>query len=326
MNDPLISVIIPVYKAQAYLERCVGSIRNQTYRNLEIILVDDGSPDESGAMCDQFAQEDSRIRVIHKENGGPASARNAGLDAMTGEYVTFVDSDDHIDPLMYRELYQLSVEHGADIACCGIVKVNDQVTCGYFNDNLEDFLLLSRAEAMGELLKNYRITDSLCDKLYRKGIFDRVRMAEGMLFEDVDVIYRCIREADRVVYTGKPLYRYYQSQGSIMRGVFDIRQFDVIKASRNRVNYYRQEYPEHLDLAYAKYVEVALEVLYRSRGVREYQPMRNDLTKELKQILKDHPNLPMTRNNRIKVFFFRLSLPVFVAFISVYHRINGTQR
>ena len=103
MNDPLISVLVPVYKTEAYLARCVSSICNQTYKNLEIILVDDGSPDGSGALCDQLAQEDSRIRVIHKENGGLASTRNVGIDAMTGDYVAFIDSDDHIAPEMTPE-------------------------------------------------------------------------------------------------------------------------------------------------------------------------------------------------------------------------------
>ena len=140
MNDPLISVLVPVYKTEAYLTRCVSSICNQTYKNLEIILVDDGSPDRSGEVCDALAREDRRIRVIHKENGGLASARNAGIDAMTGEYAAFVDSDDYILPEMIRTLYDLCIRHQAQIACCGIERVTDRGHVNYFNEKTEDFL------------------------------------------------------------------------------------------------------------------------------------------------------------------------------------------
>ena len=326
MNDPLISVIMPVYKAQAYLERSVGSIRNQTYRNLEIILVDDGSPDQSGEMCDRLAQEDSRIRVLHVKNGGPASARNAGLDAMTGEYVTFVDSDDDIIPEMFRNLFDLCMEHQADVVCCGTVKVNDQGPCGYFNENLDDFLILNKKEAVRELLENSRVTDSLWDKLYHRSIFDGLRMIEGVLYEDFDILCQCIHRANRVVYTGKPMYHYYLSQNSVMRSAFKVKQFDIMDMSRKRLVFLQQEYPEFMDVARSKHVELGLEMLYRSRAARDCKPIREELKKELRQMLKDHPDLPMTRNNRIKVFFFRLGMPVFLAFISVYHRINGTQR
>ena len=326
MNDPLISVIIPVYKAEGYLERCVGSIRNQKYRNLEIILVDDGSPDESGAMCDRFAQEDSRIRVLHEKNGGPASARNAGLNAMTGEYVAFVDSDDDIIPDMFRNLYDLCREHHADIACCNTIKVNDRGPCGYFNDNLNDFLILNKKEAVRELMENYRVTDSLWDKLYHKRIFEGLRMIEGVLYEDFDILCQCMHRADRVVYTGKPMYHYYLSQNSVMRSAFKAKQFDIMEMSRKRLAFLQQEYPEFMDVAYSKHVELGFEMLYRSRVARDCKEIRKELDRELRQILKDHPNLPMTRNNRIKVFFFRMGLPVFLAFVSVYYRIKGTQR
>lgn len=119
MSEPLISVIVPVYNAEKYIEKCVASIRAQTYRNLEIILVDDGSCDRSGELCEAFALEDSRIVVIRKENGGVASARNAGLDAMHGDYVGFVDADDWIDPEMYEVLLQRMIAENAQISCYG---------------------------------------------------------------------------------------------------------------------------------------------------------------------------------------------------------------
>ena len=135
MNKPLISVIVPVYKVEKYLERCVKSICAQTYQNLEIVLVDDGSPDQCGEMCDMFAKQDSRIRVVHKENGGLSDARNAGLDVMTGDYVGFVDSDDWIEPDMYQVLYERLIKEKAEISCCGMKRCTDLGVHSYLNPN-----------------------------------------------------------------------------------------------------------------------------------------------------------------------------------------------
>ena len=322
MKDPLISVIVPVYKTQAYLDRCVGSIRNQTYGNLEIILVDDGSPDRSAEVCEAFAREDSRIRVIHKENGGLSSARNAGLDVMTGEYVAFVDSDDDIAPDMLRTLYDLCIAHDAQIACGGIERVNDQGHVNYFNANVEDFLSLSRGEALRELLENYRITNSACDKLFHRAVFEDLRMTEGILYEDFDIMYRCLNRADRVVYTGRPLYHYYLSQGSILRGNFNARQFDAVAAAKKRMAFYEREYPEFLDAARVKFLDMGLELVYQSRNTPACRWMRQALAMELRQMLRTYPDLPMGNNMKMKVLFFKLGTGAFVLFFDVYRRVK----
>ena len=323
MNDPLISVIVPVYKAEGYLERCVGSIRNQTYRNLEIILVDDGSPDRSGEMCDALALEDSRIRVVHKENGGLASARNAGIDAMTGEYAAFVDSDDDIAPEMIRSLYDLCVQHQAQVACCGIERVNDQGHVNYFNENVTDFLLLTREGAMAELLENYRVTNSVCDKLIHKSVFDGLRLTEGYIYEDFDVMYRCLHRADRVVYTGAPYYQYYMSQGSILRSTFNAKQFDLVRAARKRLAFFEQEYPQMLDTVRVKFLEMGLEILYQSRNTPSCSQLRQELEADLRKMLKEYPNLPMGKNMKLKVLFFKMGTAAFVLFFDAYHRIKA---
>ena len=322
MNDLLISVVVPVYKTEAYLPRCVSSICNQTYKNLEIILVDDGSPDNSGALCDQLALEDSRIRVIHKKNGGLASARNAGIDAMTGEYAAFIDSDDYIAPEMIRYLYDLCIQHQVQIACCGIERVTDQGHVSYFNEKTEDFLLLTREEAMAELLGNYRVTNSFCDKLIHKSIFDDLRLTEGIIYEDMDAMYRCIHRSDRVAYTGAPYYRYYLSQGSILRSTFNIKQFDQVHIAERRMEFYETEYPEYLDTARVKFLEMGLEVLYQSRNAPDCRQLRQALEDNLRKMLKEHPNLPMGKNMKMKVLFFKMGTAAFVLFFDVYHRIK----
>ena len=151
-------------------------------------------------------------------------------------------------------------------------------------------------------------------------------MTKGILYEDCDVMYRCLQKAERVVYTGKPLYHYYLSQGSILRAAFNVKRFDLIMVLRKRMAFYQQEYPQLLDVARAKYVDLGLEILYQSRDAKDCQELREELADEIRQMLRDYPNLPMTRNNRIKVLFFRMGMPIFVAFISVFHRIRGTQR
>ena len=320
MNEPLISVLVPVYKTKDYLRRCVESILNQTYGNLEIILVDDGSPDDSGVLCDQLAQEDRRIRVVHKANGGLASARNAGIDAMNGEYAAFVDSDDHIAPDMIQDLYDLCRKHQAEIACCGIERVNDQGHVNYFNEKTKDFLVLNREEAMAELLANYRVTNSVCDKLIHKSIFDGLRLTEGYIYEDFDVMYRCIHRADRVVYTGAPYYKYYMSQGSILRSAFNAKQFDLVLVARKRLSFFEQEYPQLLDVIRVKFLEMGLEMLYQSYNTPSCKVLHQELEAELRQMLRAYPNLPMGNNMKIKVLFFKMGTAAFVLFFDTYLR------
>ena len=160
MSEPLISVIVPVYNAEKYLRKCVASIRAQTYRNLEIILVDDGSCDRSGELCEAFALEDSRIAVIRKENDGVASARNAGLDAMHGDYVGFVDADDWIDPEMYEVLLQRMIAENAQISCCGTAIVTGEKITGYFNPDMDVQFTVGGADAQSELIRCSCITNA----------------------------------------------------------------------------------------------------------------------------------------------------------------------
>ncbi len=323
MDQPLISVIVPVYKVEPYLARCVESIRNQTYHNLEIILVDDGSPDRCGQMCDELALEDPRIRVVHKENGGLSSARNAGLDVMTGQYVGFVDSDDYIAHDMIEILLGLMQEHDAQISCCGMEQVSETGHVGYFNPNTDDLLILDTQQALRELLYNSRITNSLCDKLYRADIFNNLRMTEGIIYEDYDVMYRCIHRATCIVYLGTPLYRYFQSQGSILRSTFSNRHYDAIAIGPNRLDFYATYSPQNLELARAKYIEFGLNLFYLSRKAKDCANLRKQLVRELQHMLAKHPDLPFDRNTKLKVRFFRIAPVIYILLMNVYYGIRG---
>ena len=323
MNKPLITVIVPVYKVEQYIERCVRSICMQTYQNLEIILVDDGSPDQSGKICDELAKQDSRIRVIHKENGGQASARNRGLDEANGDFIGFVDADDWIAPEMYESLYTLMKQQTAQIACCGIDRCNDSGHVSYFNPSVDEQFTLNRNDAMIRLIENDRITSSPCDKLYCKSIFFGLRMQEGMIFEDFEIMHHCIFRAERVAYTGMPYYHYYLSPNSTLRQTFTPKQFDSVRASEMRLDFYQQNSPENLEIVEAKHVEICLDVLYRSRKSSACKQLRQQLKKALALFLRNHPSLKLSSKTKIKLLFLRFGIPVYSMAMRVFYWLSG---
>ena len=211
-NSTLISVIVPVFNVEKYLDRCIESICAQTYRNLEIILVDDGSTDSSGKKCDSWALKDSRIKVLHVENGGQGRARNIGLDVARGELIGFVDSDDYIDGDMYSFLYDLMVGYDADISVCGF----------YFEENgknrsrtrLNVPHTYGRDESLALIVKDRLLMNYMWDKLYRRELFDGLRFEEGVIFEDIKFMYKILYRIDRIVIFDRLKYHYVQRKGS----------------------------------------------------------------------------------------------------------------
>lgn len=211
----LLSIIVPVYNVASQLVRCIETICNQTYRNIEIILVDDGSTDESGQICDDFSAKDDRIKVIHKTNGGLSSARNAGLDAATGYYYGFVDSDDYIELDMYEILVScLENNPRADIACAGIIREGQQgenkevIRCPH-TETIYDW-----KEAITEILRLRNIGISVWSKLFKKNVFENVRFPEGQTNEDANIVMDLHRNR-MVVHSARPLYHYVVREGSI---------------------------------------------------------------------------------------------------------------
>ena len=217
-RNPLISVIVPVYNVETLLPRCVDSILTQTYECLEVLLVDDGSTDASGEICEQFAKKDTRIRVIHKENGGLSSARNAGLDVASGDYIGFVDSDDWIEPEMYAEMLALMERNGVQLVCAGRYDADGSTgkkTVGLCPQRQEQ---ISGEELAGRIFLWDHCDSSACDKLYRRELFDGIRYPEGKISEDIPVTYRLALRAQRVFLCDQPFYNYYHRSGSISKG------------------------------------------------------------------------------------------------------------
>lgn len=214
-REKLISVIVPVYNVEEYLPRCVDSILAQTYKHLEVILVDDGAKDSSGAICDEYAAKDPRIKVIHKENGGLSSARNAGIEASSGEYLAFVDSDDWIEADAYGHMLDRMEKYDAKLVCAGRYDVNGRTgerTLGLCPKKEES---ITAEEMVGRIFLWDGCDSSACDKLYHRSLFETFRYPEGKVCEDVPITYRIVLKAQRVVLCDKPIYNYYHRPGSI---------------------------------------------------------------------------------------------------------------
>lgn len=238
----LISIIVPVYRVEPYLDRCVQSIVDQTYQNLEIILVDDGSPDNCPAMCDAWAAKDSRVKVIHKENGGLSDARNAGLAAAAGEYIGFVDSDDWISPDMYRLLYENMAEHGSDVSACGVEMVWEDRTPPRLLTK-RGCCVLDQEEAMRAVIAETWIQAPVWYKLYKRELVRDIPFPVGKCHEDVFWTYQAVGNARKVSVFDTPCYHYTQRSGSIMGEEYSIKRLDSLEAKLLRIQYVQERYP-----------------------------------------------------------------------------------
>lgn len=238
----LISVIVPIYKVEMYLEECICSLVNQTYRNLEIILVDDGSPDRCGEICDRWAKKDGRIRVIHKENGGLSDARNAGMQAATGTWIGFVDSDDVIHPDMYQNLMRIVNETDSDIGCCNVTRNLDFHNCEL---GLEDRKkIFTSTEAIESLIRLKEISVTVWNKLYKRETIDARKFPLNKYHEDEFWTYHVLSKAKRVVYTDIPYYGYRERCDSIMTQKYTSRHLDHLDARAGRLKYIKEHYPQ----------------------------------------------------------------------------------
>ncbi len=230
---PLISIIVPVYNVEKYIEKCIDSLLEQSYKNIEIILINDGSSDNSHVICDNLKEKDNRITVIHKTNEGVSKARNTGIDAMHGDFVTFVDGDDYVSTDFIEVMYNAIEKTGADISTCGHYRVDFDGTLKqvyHLSDNPDEIIVLSGEESIKNMFYGKTCSASSGSKLYKKHIFSSLRYPNYVMGEDTFIVYHAFKQSAMVAHTNKPLYFYVQQQMSVTNAKCNyIKFYDYVK-------------------------------------------------------------------------------------------------
>ena len=250
MEKDLISIVVPIYNVEKYLTRCIDSIIKQTYKNIEIILVDDGSPDNCGKICDEYAQKDNRIIVIHKENEGLSATRNAGIEIAKGKYIGFVDSDDYIKEDMYESLYNDMKKYDVDISICKYIEVFIDDTNNNHKksdvQNEENVKIYNNIDILKKLLYNENITDHAWNKLYKTELFknNNIRYPKGYMFEDIGTTYLLFEKAKKISLSSKMGYYYIRRESSILGKVNEKLIYHLLQMIKNRYEYLVEEVPE----------------------------------------------------------------------------------
>ena len=237
-----VSIIVPVYNVEKYIFECVESLLNQTYRNLEIILVDDASPDNCPQICDEYVSKDARIKVVHKPNGGLSDARNAGIDVATGEFIMFVDSDDYVVENMVEQLMNMIANSGADIASCGYTGDVSKLD----TDLNEKYRVVTPEKALKCILIEKEMTTSASTKLFRRDLFENVRFPVGKIYEDYATIYKVLHKAGRIAYNDEKKYYYRPNPVSITGGNFYKKQMQYFEISEQVKAFVSSEYPTYI--------------------------------------------------------------------------------
>lgn len=324
-RETLLSVIVPVYNVEEYLVRCVDSILAQTYENLEVILVDDGSPDGSGAICDDFAAKDARVKVIHQENGGLSRARNAGLDAATGEYITFVDSDDWIEKDSYEHLLSLMERYQVKLVCGGNMDVDGgtgEKTLGVCPKKEE---LVTTEEFVGRMFLWQGVDSSVCDKIFHRSLLENFRFPVGQVSEDVAITYKIVLGTDRAVFSEKPFYNYYHRTGSISRATEITEKSFHFSGHTEKILQYIQEHHPAVE-PQARYLRVRslshillnleqAEPEVRQKFAAEYRHARKELKKHTSFFLRS----PYFRKKE-KITDLLLNLGLYRTLRPIFHR------
>lgn len=326
MEEGLISVIIPVYNVEKYLQECLNSVIAQTYKNIEIIVIDDGSTDNSGKICDEYAKKDNRIKVIHKANGGLSDARNFGIDISKGKYVYFVDSDDYIDIDTIESMYKIAKDYSADIVTFSHYILNEQnLFCNYTSKIKE----LTNIEGIKEVVIDSKIRSYAWEKLWKKELFDEIRFPKGRKFEDIITTPLLFEKANKIVLYDVPKYYYRQRKDSILGKQTNELRIEYINSMCDVNEYLMKRYPE-LD-KYLNYcvVNMTLNTYNDIATFGMYELLQEKIVQEIycksKKIMQDEENrefikqkagevkythIEMLFSNKDKYIEEHLSLPV----------------
>lgn len=303
MYNMKISIIVPIYNVEKYLDKCIKSIVNQSFKNLEIILVDDGSPDNCPAICDEWTKKDYRIKVIHKENGGLSDARNAGLSVASGDYIAFVDSDDYIEPDMYAKLLNVALDNNCDIVSCNLRMVYENDINSIANNDTGEVIYYSTEDTMSSLIDD-KIRQVVWNKLYKADVIKGILFDVGKYHEDEFWSYKAIGNAKKIAtidYTG---YNYLQRSGSIMGNSYSLKRLDAVEAKCLRQEFLNENFPE---LSQKGMINLIFTCIYHGQQSLKFLNKKDKkiALKKLNTFIKKHINKIKFNNlsNKQKVWF-----------------------
>lgn len=294
---PLISVIVPVYNVSEYLEECLLSLLHQTYANIEILVINDGSTDDSGKICNYYSEYDNRIKYFTKKNGGLSDARNYALDRISGDYITFVDSDDIVDVNYIKVLVDLVNTYECDIASVDkrdFYKITELKDLKKNEKNTD--ILFSRKEAIKSILRDKFFTTSAWGKLYKASLFKTIRFPKGKIYEDLWTTWKVVDISSRIIFRSQPLYFYRTNPTSIMNSKVSEKNMDFIEAHKNIINYVKLKYPDLVIYANQRFARYCSAYLYRMwrqeyKDRKAIEEIRNYLKKNLWVFLKSEYSL-----------------------------------
>lgn len=320
-----VSIVVPIYKVEKYLRRCVDSIINQTYRNLEIILVDDGSPDKCGQIIDEYKEKDSRIISLHKKNGGLSDARNYGMKYVTGEYIFFLDSDDYIKSETIETLINLSLKYQADIVQGGFYYKYENYLLyddRYYKED-SDPIILDNKELMYELIVNERVKNFAWGKLYKTDLIKDLLFEKGVLFEDVFWAHNVMSRVKKYVICHKPLTYYVQREDSIVAN-YSVRNLDIIKGMKVRHKFIEENYSEFINESYTlllKTMFMHYNLLMKNKSKDSDKKYRKEIEE---YIITNYCTLKKAVNNekelKGQLFLFRIC-PSLNEFIVIFNKV-----
>lgn len=306
-----VAIIVPVYNAEEFLKYSVESMVNQTYKNLEIILVNDGSTDKSGLLCDEYAQKDSRIKVIHVDNGGQSRARNIGVKNATADWVVFLDSDDYYEKITVEYLVALRDKFNADMSATTVVEVRSyEVKDTLDRVDLEGATVLNRETALEEMFYGNIVGTHPGGKLYKKEIVEKYPFPEGLYYEDLAIAYEHINACKKIAVGKHNLYKYYRRTGSIVNSKFNPKILDFFKAMDLNFDYIKRDFPNNSSMmkaANSRYVLNGLHVvnaMLKSNMTTELKKQRKDFSKYWKDVIK---NPRVIKKNKVKYGLFIVS-------------------
>ena len=318
MSDK-ISVVIPVYKVEQYLRRCINSILGQSYKNIEIILIDDGSPDKCGKICDEYKKKDSRIKVIHKVNGGLSEARNYGIDVATGEYIIFVDSDDFVNENMCEILLSNAKKYSADIVGCNFKEVftnnKSKINEQKMKNNIE---IYSNIEMIKQLYFNLTTDKNVVwNKIYKRKIFfdKKIRFPVGILHEDDYIIYKLYYKANKVVYINDILYYYFRHENTITYNFSNKNIIDLIKGRIEQYFFIKDKNENLNNIIKAHSIDF---YFYINKLI-----LKNNMNKNIDvfKILKNYKKMIIEENKNILLNPY-MNLKRYIKFLLIYFNLN----